>query len=182
MTHARLARDRAAIASPAFADAAPSAWRRSSARVRKLTRPSATARRRPMRQLEELIRAVGDQPIAKELRELRQALRGVAPPQRRVSRCSRRSIRLRRQSSVLIGPWTGEVGFELLYWIPFLEWVRARWQLSPERELIVSRGGVASWYGRSADRYVDIFALFSADEFRGAVAEEKRKHRTARRI
>ena len=69
------------------------------------------------------------------------------------------------------------MGFELLYWIPFLEWVRARWQLSPEREVIVSRGGVASWYGRSADRYVDIFELFSADEFRGAVAEEKRKHR-----
>ena len=78
---------------------------------------------------------------------------------------------------VLIGPWTGEVGFELLYWIPFVEWVRAHWNLAPEREVIVSRGGVASWYDADAARYVDILELFSPDDFRSAVAEEKRKHR-----
>ncbi len=32
---------------------------------------------------------------------------------------------------IVIGPWTGEVGFELLYWIPFLEWVRAHWDIRP---------------------------------------------------
>ena len=78
---------------------------------------------------------------------------------------------------VLIGPWTGEVGFELLYWIPFVRWVRAHWNLAPEREVIVSRGGVASWYTQDAPRYVDILALFTPDDFRSAVAEEKRKHR-----
>jgi hypothetical protein len=127
--------------------------------------------------LEELIRAVGDRRIAKELRELRQALRGVAPPTPGQSLFETLDQIAASSRPILIGPWTGEVGFELLYWIPFLEWARARWQWSPEREVIVSRGGVASWYGRSADRYVDIFELFSADEFRSAVAEEKRKHR-----
>jgi hypothetical protein len=127
--------------------------------------------------LEELIRAVGEQPTAKDLRELRQALRGVAAPQPAPSLFETIDQIAASGRPVLIGPWTGEVGFELLYWIPFIEWLRARWQLSPDREVIVSRGGVVSWYGQSADRYVDILSLFSADEFRAAVAEEKRKHR-----
>jgi hypothetical protein len=127
--------------------------------------------------LEELIRAVGGQPTAKDLRELRQALRGVAASQPAQSLFESIDQIAASGRPVLIGPWTGEVGFELLYWIPFIEWLRARWQLSPDREVIVSRGGVASWYGQGTDRYVDILSLFSADEFRAAVAEEKRKHR-----
>jgi len=127
--------------------------------------------------LQEISRIIGDQPTAKDLRELRQALRGVAAPQPAQSLFDTLDQIAGSGRPVLIGPWTGEVGFELLYWIPFLAWARARWQLSPEREVIVSRGGVSSWYGSSADRYVDILALFSADDFRSAVSEEKRKHR-----
>jgi hypothetical protein len=127
--------------------------------------------------LEELIRAVGDQPTAKDLRELRQALRGIAPPQSTQSLFETIDQIAASGRPLLIGPWTGEVGFELLYWIPFIEWLRARWQLAPDREVVVSRGGVASWYRQNADRYVDILALFGADEFRAAVAAEKRKHR-----
>jgi hypothetical protein len=127
--------------------------------------------------LADIARMVGEQPTAKDLRELRQALRGVAgqQPERRLFEALDQIASSGRP--VLIGPWTGEVGFELLYWIPFLEWARAHWHLSPEREVIVSRGGVASWYGRDAGRYVDIFSLVDPKEFRAAVAEEKRKHR-----
>jgi len=145
--------------------------------LRKLTEAERDRSKTTDARLEELVQAVGDRRIAKELRELRQALRGVAPLTPGQSLFETIDQIAASSRPILIGPWTGEVGFELLYWIPFLEWVRARWQLSPEREVIVSRGGVAAWYGRSADRYVDIFELFSADEFRGAVAEEKRKHR-----
>src|SRR5688500_2936397 len=127
--------------------------------------------------LQEIGRIIGDQPTAKDLRELRQTLRGVAAPQPAQSLFDTLDQIAGSGRPVLIGPWTGEVGFELLYWIPFLEWVRARWQLSPGREVIVSRGGVSSWYGNSADRYVDILALFGVEDFRSAVAEEKRKHR-----
>jgi len=127
--------------------------------------------------IDELSRAVGDRRIAKELRELRQAVRGVATPQPGQALFETLDQIAASQRPILVGPWTGEVGFELLYWIPFREWVRARWQISPEREIIISRGGVASWYGRGADRYVVILDLFGADEFRTAVSEEKRKHR-----
>ena len=48
----------------------------------------------------------------------------------------------------------------------------------PEREVIVSRGGVASWYGTHVPtRTWTSSRCSSADEFRGAVAEEKRKQR-----
>src|SRR5205085_757963 len=26
------------------------------------------------------------------------------------------------QQPILVGPWTGEVGFELIYWAPFVRW------------------------------------------------------------
>lgn len=129
------------------------------------------------RRLADLAGAVGAQPTAKDLRELRQAVRGVAtsPSSQPLLETLDRLASSGRP--VLVGPWTGEVGFELLYWIPFVAWVRARWALSVERQVVVSRGGVASWYGRDATRYVDVLSLVEPEAFRLAVAEEKRKHR-----
>src|SRR3954465_3740313 len=39
---------------------------------------------------------------------------------------------------VIVGPWTGEVGFELLYWIPFLNWLVEQ-GLDPARLVVISR-------------------------------------------
>jgi hypothetical protein len=79
---------------------------------------------------------------------------------------------------IVIGPWTGEVGFELLYWIPFVRWVVDRYGLPPERLTIVTRGGAARWYGMPAAREVDVFTLFSPEEFRVRTsADESRKQR-----
>src|SRR5688572_19670832 len=33
----------------------------------------------------------------------------------------------RSERPVIVGPWVSEVGFELLYWIPFLNWVKANY-------------------------------------------------------
>ena len=73
---------------------------------------------------------------------------------------------------IVVGPWTGEVGFELLYWIPFVRWARAQFDLDPEREVVVSRGGVASWYGVGEDHYADVFGVLGPDEFRAATADK----------
>ena len=51
-----------------------------------------------------------------------------------------------QRETIVAGPWLGEVGFELLYWVPFLRWFAERFRLPPERLLVVSRGGTASWY------------------------------------
>ena len=69
---------------------------------------------------------------------------------------------------VLVGPWLSEVGFELLYWIPFLRWAVGEFKLDPSRLVAVSRGGVSSWYEGVARQYVDLFDLYSVEEYREA--------------
>ena len=72
----------------------------------------------------------------------------------------------RIQEPIILGPWVSETGFELLYWIPFLAWARAYGNIDPERLVVISRGGTASWYRHITSRYVDLFGYCSPDEFR----------------
>jgi hypothetical protein len=65
---------------------------------------------------------------------------------------------------IVAGPWLAEVGYEALYWVPFLRWFQDVLRVSPQRLTIVSRGGVAEWYGSIAGRYVDIFDHLSSSE------------------
>ena len=67
---------------------------------------------------------------------------------------------------MLAGPWLGEVAFELLYWLPFLRWVIAEVPRLREKLIVVSRGGAGTWYHDLAWRTVDLFELFTLDEFR----------------
>ena len=53
----------------------------------------------------------------------------------------------RTRRPILVGPWTSEMGFEVLYWLPFLEQLKHRYHLAPERLYAVTRGGAGAWYG-----------------------------------
>jgi hypothetical protein len=70
------------------------------------------------------------------------------------------------RDTIVAGPWLGEVGFELLYWVPFLRWFAETFHVAPERLLIVSRGGTASWYRPFASGYRDIFDYLTPEQFR----------------
>jgi hypothetical protein len=63
----------------------------------------------------------------------------------------------RGRGPIIAGPWLSEVGFEVLYWIPFLRWFEDRYRVDPGRVIALSRGGVADWYRDVAGRYVEIF-------------------------
>jgi len=65
---------------------------------------------------------------------------------------------------VVVGPWLGEVGFELLYWRPFLEWAVDACGFDRSRLLVISRGGTAAWYGRVSSRYRDAFDVLTPGE------------------
>ena len=83
----------------------------------------------------------------------------------------------RSRLPVIVGPWTGEVGFELLYWIPFLQWVRETFPIDPSRLVVISRGGVAPWYRHVASEYEDIFATETPEAFRAATEARKKQQR-----
>ena len=76
-------------------------------------------------------------------RELRRAARGSQP--------------------IILGPWLSEVGYEALYWVPFVRWFVDHYRVDPDRCIAVSRGGVSSWYADVATRYVEILDLVGVD-------------------
>jgi hypothetical protein len=71
----------------------------------------------------------------------------------------------RQPQPIIVGPWLTEAGFELLYWIPFLAWVKAYASLHDDQLIVVSRGGAAPWYRHITSNYHDILSLFTAEEF-----------------
>ena len=52
----------------------------------------------------------------------------------------------RSSKPILVGPWTSELGFEALYWLPWLMWWRERYGIDKQRLVAVGRGGSAVWY------------------------------------
>jgi hypothetical protein len=88
---------------------------------------------------------------------------------------------------IVAGPWLGEVGFELLYWIPFLRWFMERFSVSRDRLIAVARGGSgAAWYGSVAGRTHDALSFMPLDEFKrknddrsGQLGEQKQIAETA---
>ena len=71
----------------------------------------------------------------------------------------------RGRHRILAGPWLSEVGFEVLYWIPFLRWLADRYRIDRERVVAISRGGVADWYADVAADYVEIFDLVDPETY-----------------
>jgi hypothetical protein len=83
---------------------------------------------------------------------------------------------LQADSPLVVGPWLGEVGYELLYWVPFVRWALSTRRVNARPIIIVSRGGVASWYGSlGQDRYIDAFSLFAPDALAAMVKGHKKK-------
>jgi hypothetical protein len=69
----------------------------------------------------------------------------------------RRLERLARsEAPIVAGPWNGRVTFELLYWLPLLNWLTSVAGVDPERLVAVSRGGVDGWYADVAGTYRDV--------------------------
>jgi hypothetical protein len=72
---------------------------------------------------------------------------------------------------LVVGPWLSEVGYETLYWLPFLHWLKAAFRLDPDRLVAVSRGGVGSWYEGIAGRYVEVWDDIDPADFARRNAE-----------
>lgn len=75
--------------------------------------------------------------------------------ERRVERVLARAAGSRRP--IVVGPWTSEVGYEALYWVPFLHRALDHYRIDKSRVIAVSRGGTAPWYRDIAGHYLDVF-------------------------
>ena len=58
---------------------------------------------------------------------------------------------------VIIGPWISEIGFEILYWIPYL---KKKYKFTNQQIIVISRGGVSHWY-----KFLVSFKYFNIEEF-----------------
>lgn len=89
----------------------------------------------------------------------------------------RRELRrvARAGGPIIVGPWLSEVGYEVLYWVPFLRWYCDRYDVDPSRLVVVSRGGVASWYRDVATQYIELLDMFDVPTFAARNAERQRQ-------
>jgi hypothetical protein len=119
--------------------------------------------------------------FARRLRRLlgRRSATAVLLAVRREARVRRARLRLaaalRSSDPLVVGPFLGEVGYELLYWRPWvLRTLRAH-GVDPERVTVIGRGGSGAWYRDVAARSVDAFELLPPDDvLRGVEARVRR--------
>lgn len=90
--------------------------------------------------------------------EARAAWRAVGQIEQELQRIAR------SDRPIIVGPWLAEVGYEALYWVPFVRWFQDRFRIPRERLVVVSRGGVGDWYADIAGTYVEIFDLLAPGE------------------
>lgn len=74
---------------------------------------------------------------------------------------------------LIVGPWLSELGFETLYWLPFLTYLRQTYKIPPERLFVVSRGGAGYWYG--AQQSVDLYDYMPPQDLRLAQLESHQR-------
>ena len=74
---------------------------------------------------------------------------------------------------ILVGPWRSEIGFESLYWLPFLAKLRHDWKIPAERLIPISRGGAGVWY--ETPQSLDLYDLRTPQELRVATRIEAQR-------
>jgi hypothetical protein len=82
----------------------------------------------------------------------------------------------RGREPIIAGPWLAEVGYEVLYWIPFLRWFCDHHGVPRDRLVVVSRGGMDALYAGMAGTYADIFDVMSPAELAAGNAERRSAH------
>jgi len=74
---------------------------------------------------------------------------------------------------IVAGPWLAEVGYEVLYWIPFLRWFQDAHGVGRDRLVVLSRGGLETLYQDLGATYVDLFDLVTPEQLATRNAERR---------
>lgn len=65
---------------------------------------------------------------------------------------------------ILVGPFHSELGFEALYWLPFLAQLRHTYGIAPERLIPITRGGTGILYG--TPQAVELYGMRTPQDVR----------------
>lgn len=99
-----------------------------------------------------------------------------AVPDTRLTAVHQRAKELNQDGApIFVGPFTSELGFEAIYWTPFLAWFKANVKDFDQRAIVVTRGGAGHLYGKIAAKAVDLYSVRSVTEVRRAGIKAQRK-------
>jgi hypothetical protein len=112
---------------------------------------------------------------ARSVPEIASALRREAEVRPAAWRAERAVAKAGRDGTpVLLGPFLGEIGYELEYWIPFLRRLLREHRIAPEQATVMTRGGAALWYRDFAAQELDVLQLLSPEEYLPRLEERRR--------
>ena len=80
---------------------------------------------------------------------------------------------IRDGRNLLVGPFLGEVGFELLYWLPVLRRLLA--EVDRERVTVLTRGGAGAWYSDVAASAIDVLDLVPTEGYVDELVARRRR-------
>lgn len=93
-----------------------------------------------------------------------------------VARAARQGRRL------LVGPFLGEVGYELLYWIPLVRRLLAEHGVRRDRVTVLARGGAGSWYRDFAEHSLELLDLIAPERYLDELVERRRREGHAKQF
>lgn len=79
---------------------------------------------------------------------------------------------------ILAGPFLFELSAEFVFWIPFIRWFAATFEVPPERLVAVSRTGADHWYEGLCGAYVDLvdhYAPAEVESWQRSVMDEGKR-------
>jgi hypothetical protein len=79
----------------------------------------------------------------------------------------------RTGAPLLLGPFLGEIGYELEYWIPFLRRLLREHGIAPEQATVMTRGGAALWYRDFAEHELDVLSLLAPEDYLRRLEERR---------
>jgi hypothetical protein len=92
------------------------------------------------------------------------------------------ALAARRGEPILVGPFLGEVGYELLYWVPFVRRLLREHGVDRDRVTVLSRGGAAVWYDDVAAHSLEILDLVDPAEFPRLLGERRAREAHAKQF
>jgi hypothetical protein len=67
--------------------------------------------------------------------------------------------------NVIVGPWFSELGFELLYWVPFINSLSTENTFANKNVVTISRGGVEDLYDFLPSKHLNLLEYFSQTDW-----------------